>query len=519
MSVLGMDVGSHTIKLVESTGGKRPQILRAFLLDTPQNAVSDGEIREMDALVSVLQQFVQKNRIRAKELHIALQSSQVASREIRLPALKRDEVTPAVEFDLSQSFPGIMQSHTLSCSLYNKPGEPVVGISAFCPTRILEGYVELSRRLDMTLIRIDASFNATQRCFLQNSLSKIDEESVLLVDIGMSITQVSILSKGRIVLSRSVGAGAQQVDELMASRFGLSLEESRQIRTNAKYGDYIQNDDDLTSFIRLGFSSVEDLVRQTLDYHRFNKEQDTPVKRIFLTGGGSIFKGLDVYLTDVFRLPAEAVRINLKSFPGALRPELFLSAVGVALETKSITEDINLIPNIRAITTAQHRGGKRTLVYALGGIVILATLASYAVVLWLVNGEADRTEALRLRTEEYASVNEVKQQLAGVEKLKLGMENVLAGAASATLVHTAMLDTVSQNMPLGVFVQNYVVTGRSSLALSGIAQTRGDIAVLINRIKQLDFMNDVQVQNVTTRLGEDGSPIDYNFTLTATMKQ
>ncbi len=519
MSVLGMDVGSRCIKLVEMTGSRKPQIVRAFLVETPVDAVVDGEIRNMEALFSKLQQTIQQNHIKPKELHISLHSSQLASRDIRLPSLKREEIMPAVEFDLSQSFPGIMQSHTLGYLQYSKVGEPVNGMAAFCPTRILDGYVELARQLALPLTRIDAAFNASVRACTTFNILKATDDTVMLLDIGATSAQVSVLSKGRLILSRTVGAGATQVDDIMVSRFGVTPEQAEKVRRDGSYAEYDVKDEDIGTFIRLGYSSVEDMIRQTLDFYRYNKSQEPPIQKIYLTGGGSIFKGLDSYLHEVFNLPVETLQISLRGLPANLKSELFLSAIGAGIESFILSEDINLIPNLRALSTAKSRGSQRGLVYATAGIIVLAALAFYGAILWMEANETNRKADLDARAASYSSINEVKKEIAKITKQNAGMTDVLDTAASGNFVHTKLLDTVTENMPLGLFVQNYSAVGRSSLSLTGVAMTRDDVAVLLNHIKSLDGIKDVHVESVSTRLGEDGLPIDYNFTMTANMKQ
>ena len=125
--VIGIDIGSKYIKIaLVKKGRKKHEVVKTICVSTPGDSVVDGEIRNVDTVTARIRGALHEHRIRASELYFSINAASVVTREIKLPILKDNEIDPAIEFELAQSFPGIIQSHTIiSSRIYSEPGMPV----------------------------------------------------------------------------------------------------------------------------------------------------------------------------------------------------------------------------------------------------------------------------------------------------------------------------------------------------------------------------------------------------------
>ena len=57
--LVGLDIGSHSIKIVEIDDGKKGLILKNFgIIGLPQNAIVEGSVREMEIVSSAIKNLM-----------------------------------------------------------------------------------------------------------------------------------------------------------------------------------------------------------------------------------------------------------------------------------------------------------------------------------------------------------------------------------------------------------------------------------------------------------------------------
>ena len=57
--LIGLDIGSHSIKLVEIEDSKKGKVLRNFgIIGLPQNAIVEGSIKEMEIVSSAIKNLL-----------------------------------------------------------------------------------------------------------------------------------------------------------------------------------------------------------------------------------------------------------------------------------------------------------------------------------------------------------------------------------------------------------------------------------------------------------------------------
>lgn len=327
--VLGIDIGTRYIKLALVKQGTKPEIIAGAMVPTPEGSMYDGLIRDMQAISDKLKSVISENKLMAKKVAVNINSSSIVVRELLLAALKDDEIQPAVQFELSQSFPDMIHTHATAFKIYQRTSEFLSGITTSCPRKVVEGFKHLCEKTGIPLKFVDVNANSLAKaynCFIQSPQS---EDSVLLVDISYSMSQVNVLLAGKLILSRNVSGGGAFVDSLIVNRFDITMEEAEEARLNQYTGLSISQEE-LNSCLRLGYSAVEEQIRQTLDFCRYNKIKEG-IKSICLTGGGSNFPGLETYFSETFNTPVHLAKANNIPFKVADQFFILMPAIGAAL--------------------------------------------------------------------------------------------------------------------------------------------------------------------------------------------
>ena len=516
--VLGLDIGSKYIKMALVKQSRKPVVLKTLLFDTPEDSVADGELRNIEAVASKIRTLIKENKINASELCISLSSPNAVIRDVKLPILKAAEIGPAVEFELSQSFPGILQTHSISSKVYSASNMPVEGIAAFCPNKILDGYVELTRQIGIPLKVIDINANTIVKAFSNFVPADQGYETLMIVDVGYTTSQVNLISAGKLLLSRQISSGMAGLDSLVANRMNISVDQAEKARMSNKYETYNIANEDIDGFIRIAFSAVEEQIRQTIDYYRYNKANVSGVSRILLSGGGSLFVGLESHLTDIFNIPVSEIKPEIKSSLNEPILSMFMSAIGAALAEHDSGNYINLIPRLKELKAASGKTVKYTMLVAV--VAVLTVLAVGVYIYYLV--KADRMEAeeaaIQNEIKVYSTINETKTKLKASQDRLTNLSAALEQYNTGVISNTVLFDHISGVMPDAVFSVNYSFMNVSSINISGISRDRVSIADFIYSLKQVEGINGVTVSSISTRSGVDGNPIDFNFALEIKLK-
>lgn len=327
--VLGIDIGTRLIKFALLKQGARPVLLGWAIVPTPPGSVSDGLIIDEQAVLDRLKSAISEYKLTARKVAVTLHSSSIMLRELNLTALKDDEIEPAVQFELAQSFPDMPLTHSTAFRIYTRTSDFLNGISTSCPKKIVNSYVELFDNSGMALKYVDVNANSLAKAYNYFVLPPVSGDSVILVDLSYSMSQINVLADGKLILSRSVSGGGAFVDSMIVNRFEITMEEAEAARQSG-YKNLSISQEELDSCLRLGYSAVEDQMRQTMDYIRYSKLPDG-IKNICFTGGGSNFPGLETYFSEMFRTPVSIAQSDSTPLEVSDKFFILMPAIGAAL--------------------------------------------------------------------------------------------------------------------------------------------------------------------------------------------
>jgi len=327
--VLGIDIGTRLTKFALLKQGTKPELKAWGIVPTPAGSVSDGLIKDKQAVLDMLRSAISEYKLMAKKVAVTLHSSRIMLRELNLTALKDDEIEPALQFELAQSFPDMLQTHATAFKIYTRTSELLNGISTSCPKKNVDSYLDLFDNSGITLKYVDVNANCLAKAYNYFVHPPMPGDSVLLVDLSYTMSQVNVLVDGKLILSRSISGGGAFVDSLIVNRFEITMEEAEAARQNG-YKTLSISQDELDSCLRLGYSAVEDQMRQTLDYIRYSKLQDG-IQTIRFTGGGSNFPGLETYFSGMFRTPVYIAQSDSIPIEASDLFFILMPAIGAAL--------------------------------------------------------------------------------------------------------------------------------------------------------------------------------------------
>ena len=296
----GFDIGSHSIKAVQLTGTfEAPAFVAAVQIDTPPAAFSQpGEADSGEAIEAVAGAI----KLLHKEAHFStdkvvtsLPESQIFTRVVELPSLKQSEIKNAISWEAEQYVPVPINEVKLDWQVLGNSttsGKVEVLLVA-APINLISRYLKILKAANLTPLSLETEIISVVRSLVQRIEGA---PTTMVVSIGASTTDLSIVSTGRISFTRSIATGGHALARGVAQELGFELDQATEYMET--YGlDPNSLEGKVMQAIKPIFDVIVNEIRRVLAYYA-SKHPNIPVKRVVVTGGAAKLPGLVVYLAE-----------------------------------------------------------------------------------------------------------------------------------------------------------------------------------------------------------------------------
>jgi type IV pilus assembly protein PilM len=386
-SVLGLDLGSHSLKAVEVRQALRG--LEAVQLRTLPRP--PGEM----PLPDLLRRFVTLHRLSTEHVVAALPGDRLSSRRMSFPFRERRKLDQAVPYAVEEELPFELEDVvidwapiggdrtradlTVAIASRSEVSERLAELEAAgCPPRILEAE-------GLVLGNLAAIFDLPGRR--------------LLADLGHRKTTLCLLIDGQAVAARTLPLGGRHLSEALAADRGLSLAEAE--RAKCEEGLFDRRGQSPPQVAKV----LERLAREIV--HSVGAVEEMiggkTLDGITLFGGTALLGGLDAYLSEHTGTPAARLGLPRPDLGEGLvaggPPILFAPAIALALRgTAQARTRMNFRQDEFALRLDVSRFFRdfRTTAW-LAAATLFVGLLSFATSTWL---DARRAAALERQAQE-----------------------------------------------------------------------------------------------------------------------
>ena len=285
-SLIGLDIGSRSVKVAEITETKNGRKLRRFgMADIPPGAIEDGAISDTETVAQVIRQLLKSVSIKATNVALSIGGYSVIIKKINVQTMPEEQLQETIHFEAEQYIPFDISDVNLDFQLLgeveNNPSQMSVFLVA-AKKEMVNDYINLATLVGLTPCIVDVEAFALQNIFEANY--DIQGENVALIDIGASKTSLNILKDNSSVFMRDVALGCIQINQKIMSMLDCSYDQAELI----KFGEPSDklSADELKQIISAVVTDWCTEIRRALDFFYTNYPDD-PIKRIILSGGGA----------------------------------------------------------------------------------------------------------------------------------------------------------------------------------------------------------------------------------------
>ena len=284
--LVGLDIGSRSIKAGEIIEGKRGQTLKKFgMIDIPPGTIEDGVINDPEAVSDAIRQLFKTYNIKEQNVAVSIGGYSVIVKKINVQNMPEEQLQETIQFEAEQYIPFDISDVNLDFQILGESEHNPNQMSVFlvaAKKEMVNDYINLVNLAGLNPCIIDVEAFALQNIFELNYDAQ--EENIALIDIGASKTSLNILRGMTSVFMRDVALGCLQINQKIVSLVGCSLEEAEQLKQGEQQ-DKISSED-LNNIISAVVSDWCTEIRRALDFFYSTYPEDQ-ITRIILSGGGA----------------------------------------------------------------------------------------------------------------------------------------------------------------------------------------------------------------------------------------
>ena len=325
---LGIDISSTTVKLLElRREGDQYRVESYAVSPLPAEAVVEKNVNQIEVVGALISDLVSRSKTKASQAVAAVAGSSVIVKTIAMPAgLSEEDLEAQLAVEADQYIPYPLEEVALDFEELGPTGgrgDQVNVLLAACRRETIESRVDALEVAGLTPAVMDVEVLAMERAMalLQSQMPDASNQVIAMVDIGASMTTLSVFDSGESVYTREQLFGGKQLTDEIMNRYGLSFEEAGLAKKQGGLPE--EYEQDVLNPFR---EAVVQQVSRSLQFF-FSSSEYTELDGIILCGGVAAMSGLDALVAE--RLNTAAIVAN--PFAGM--------SVGPRVNAKALAKD------------------------------------------------------------------------------------------------------------------------------------------------------------------------------------
>jgi type IV pilus assembly protein PilM len=305
---VGLDIGAAHIKLVQVRGTRRGAAVTAFgTAPTPRLAVVEGGIARPVEVAEAVRRLMRETGVRGRRVVTVVGGPGVILRQVEFPRMSERELRETLRWEAEQHIPIPADEAINDFSILGDApartgdaGPPPMRVMLVGTQRkLVQGLLETMRAASLFPLAIDIDALAASRVLGANGLhpKRSDGSSVMLVDLGASVTKLSVFRDGIPAFNRTINVGGNDFTAAIAEGLGQDIVAAE--ATKRELG--VLPDTAAARFLQPLLDDLLLEVRRSIEFYVVRHE-GAEIRHICLAGGGAGLKGLPEALADYLTL-------------------------------------------------------------------------------------------------------------------------------------------------------------------------------------------------------------------------
>lgn len=347
-SVLGIDLGSSSLKVVQLKRDNERAILETYgelACGRYAGAAVWQSVKLVDQkVVEMLTDILKEANITSRRAAVSVPLRNSFVSVVSMPLMSEKELAEAVPFEARRYIPVpisevLIDFWALPQGVSGEAGKEegfakekkfMEVLLVAIHRQVVERYKSIFKEAGITVDTFEIEVFGEERSVLSREVAPI-----LIVDLGAQATRLTIVDYGIVRLSHNVERGAQDLTNALARSLGIDFERAEKLKRDTGLSGRPEHKEIVNVIGPLLEYNFSEGLRVTAEYRRRTGHS---IKKIVLTGGGALLKGLVDFSINKFGVEARLANPFSKvTYPAFLEPTLkeigpsFSGALGLAL--------------------------------------------------------------------------------------------------------------------------------------------------------------------------------------------
>ncbi len=343
--MLGLDISSTTVKLLELSESNGHYKVESMAIEPlPDDAVSEKNIQDPEAVGECIQKAVKKSGTKAKNAAVAVAGSAVITKIITMPANLADndsELESQIEGEADQYIPYPLDEINLDFEVIGPTEGNEETIDVLLAASRSENIEMRTNALEIgglkpKIVDVEAYTIEKSSALIADQIEEGEDNRVIaIIDIGATMTSLNVIEDGSLIYTREQSFGGKQLTEEIMRRYGLSYEEAGRLKKTGGLPDNY-----IPEVLEPFKETIAQQVGRFLQFF-YTAGQHSNVSLIALAGGCASIPGIDELIesqletSTVIASPFANMSLSSKVNPQSLSndaPSLMI-ACGLAMRS------------------------------------------------------------------------------------------------------------------------------------------------------------------------------------------
>ncbi len=340
---VAIDIGSSSIKLIQMNQTKKGWELKKLGIGyLPPEAIVDGSIIDSMTVTNTLKELIKEHNVKVKSAVSSLTGHSVIIKRVNLPVMTEEELAESIQWEAEQYIPFPISEVNIDFQILGEDteGRGQMDVMLVAVKKdVINDYVNVIKEAGLNPVIVDVDSFALEN-MMEINYPITPEETIAIVNIGASITSISILAGGITIFTRSIPMGGNQFSEEIQRQLNISFKDAEDLKMGKREIEGVDTDT-LLSAIESVSTNLSFEVKRSVDFF-LGAGQGAYVNKIYLSGGGSRIQGLQGIMQERTAIPVEMVNPfkNVGFNPSYFDPQYLKEAgpnfaVAVGLATRS----------------------------------------------------------------------------------------------------------------------------------------------------------------------------------------
>ena len=303
-NVIGLDIGSSSVKLVELREGKNGYKLQHLAISPlPPEAIVDGALMDSVTIIDTIRDLV-SSTTKTRDVVTSVSGHSVIVKKITLPFMTERELRDSINWEAERHIPFDINDVNLDFQILGAGSEnpdlmDVILVAA--KKDIINDYISVVMEAGLSPLVVDIDAFALENMVGINY--DIDrDDMVAIVNVGASVTNITILKNNVSAFTRDVFKGGNQITEEIQRQLHVDYEEAEKMKVGQKSDSSSQGV--VEEVLKSASESLAVEIGNSIDFFQSTGTYQK-ISRLFLSGGGSKVKDFDGILQQQIGVPVE----------------------------------------------------------------------------------------------------------------------------------------------------------------------------------------------------------------------